>query len=458
MGQVNLGNMLIGTGYGANISGNSQTTSSTTSSESFDRTFDRTKVSLKTQESSNSTKSTAEKNESRQNVKQNEKTYENKEVKETDTIQVASKSDTASNEIDEVNKEGSEENDESKITEIEDQILILVSQAMNISIDEVKETLTQLGLEAKDLMGQEGFSTFIGEICGQGDVAEFLMNTGDLKNITTLFENLSTLDQSAQVVNKQNTVQQILVESLQQEGMMEVSSKKRVKIENQSHSILAIQTEETDLTRLNEEMTVSGVKSTDGDDENVEASDQSLNFLKGQEQQNEETGINVQVHNFTTTTFIQSFETDADTVTQMATTKSTLSGEVFIEQIDFKVLGQTRELNVQLSPKELGDLNIKIIENNGVLVAEIKVDNDKAKEFILNEIHLLKENLEEQGLNVVDVRVDIRQDNHQSHMEQERQKSSKRIQDIISKHFAESEEEKEEVTPIVGESEIDYMV
>lgn len=450
MGQVNLGNVLIGTGCGANISGNSRTTSSTTSSEAFDRTFDRTKASLKTQESSNSTRSTAEKNESRQNVKENEKIYQNKEAKETDTIQVASKSDVESDEIDEVNKERSEENDESKSTEIEDQILTLVSQALNISIDEVKETLTQLGLEAKDLMDQEGFSTFIGEICGQGDVAELLMNTGDLKNITTLFESLSTLNQYAQVTNRQNTVQQ--------EGVMEFSSEKKTKIENQPYSISTIQVEEMDQSRLDEEMTVSGIRTTDRYGENPETSDQSLNFLQGQEQQTEETGTNVQVHNFTTTAFIQSFEMDAGTVTQMTTTKSSLSGEVFIEQIDFKVLGQTKELNVQLSPKELGDLNIKIVENNGALVAEIKVDNDKAKEFILNEIHLLKENLEEQGLNVADVRVDIRQDNHQSHMEQERQKSSKRIQDIISKHFAESEEEKEEVTPIVGESEIDYMV
>lgn len=441
MGQVNLGNVLIETGYGANISGNSRNILGTTLGESFDRTFDRTKASLQTQESSNSTKSITQKNESGQNVKQNEKTYENKEVKETDTAQEAPKSDAASNEIDEVNKKGSEENDESKTTGIEDQILAIVSQALNISMDEVKETLTQLGLDAKDLMNQEGFSTFIGEICGQGDVAELLMNTGDLKNITSLFENLSTLGQYVQVTNKQNTIQP--------EGIMEYSSEKKTKIDKQPHSTSIIQMEETDQRRLDEE-------TTDGYGENSETSDQNLNFT--QEQWTEEMGINGQIHNLTTTTFIQNFETNAGIVTQMATKKSTLSGEVFIEQIDFKVLGQTKELNVHLSPKELGDLNIKIVENNGALVAEIKVDNDKAKEFILNEIHQLKENLEEHGLNVTDVKVDVRQDNHHSQMEQERQKSSKRIQEIISKHFSENEEEENRDIPIVGESEIDYMV
>ena len=105
-------------------------------------------------------------------------------------------------------------------------------------------------------------------------------------------------------------------------------------------------------------------------------------------------------------------------------------------------------------------MNIKIVENNGAMVAEIKVDNEKAKEFILNNIHELKDNLEEQGLNVADVKVDIKQDNRQSQMEQERQKSSKRIQEIISKHLNDAtlEEVEDNETPILSDSEVDYMV
>ena len=181
--------------------------------------------------------------------------------------------------------------------------------------------------------------------------------------------------------------------------------------------------------------------------------------MNEEEQSTSDLGITVPIHHFTTTTFTQTFETEAGLVTQ-TTTKQVVNGKAFIEQVDFKVLSQTKEITVSLSPKELGNMNIKIVEHNGAMVAEIKVENEKAKEFILNEINELKESLEEQGLNVTDVKVDIRQDNHQAQMEQERQKSSKRIQEIISKHLNEEELEDEEIkeNQILSDSEIDYMV
>ena len=447
MGQVNLGNLLIGIGYGANISESSQNALNFTSNASFDKVLNRAKNTSQTYDRLSSTKSVEQKDDSRHK----EESYDNKTVidneKGRNHTQITQKTDAISKET---NKEVQEE-EELENQGIEEQILILVGQSLNVSIDEIKETLNRLGLEIKDLMSQEGFSHFIGEICGQGSVAELLMNTNNLKSITALFEKLSTFKDQIQIVSSQNTMQHALMTSLQEQGLTERS------IENKSNSISMLQASETDQSTLNEEITISTIKTIEHYGEDTETSDQDLSFLQEQEKQTEEIGINVPVQHFTTTTFTQRFEAEVGTVTQMTTTKSIEHGEVLIKQVDFKVLAQTRELNVQLSPKELGDLNIRITENNGVLVAEIKVDNDKAKEFILNELHLLKENLQEQGLNVSDVKVDIRQDHHQSQMEQERQKSSKRIQEIISKHFAEVEEEKE-VAPMIGESEIDYMV
>ena len=103
-------------------------------------------------------------------------------------------------------------------------------------------------------------------------------------------------------------------------------------------------------------------------------------------------------------------------------------------------------------------MSIKLIEENSNIVAQIKVDNEKAKAFLINEMNSLKTALEERGLTVTDVRVDIKQDTHQSQMEQEKQKSSKRIQEIITKHM-EAFEEEEEIRPEkISDSEVDYMV
>lgn len=457
MGQFNLGTMTIGTPYGANSSGSSRNTSTVSASESFDKTFDRAKTSARTNNDPRSTKNATQNDDSKKNVatKRNESSYENKEVKNEGDTKATQKADSEDEKINESLQVEEESTDEV----IDNQILSLVSQVLHLSVDEIKEVLGQLGLEIQDLMNQEGFSTFISEACGQGSIAALLMETDDLKGIATLFEDLNALGEQLQEATLQNTSKETLINELQQNQISEIYIEDTPKIENVLNDLQSVQTDGNEHANVNEEVNLPVVKENVRYNEDTEASDEGLSFLQGSEEQAEDLGINVPVHNFTTTTFTQNFEAEGAIVTQTTTTKATASGEEFIKQIDFKVIGQTKELNIQLSPKELGDLNIKIVENNGALVAEIKVDNEKAKEFILSEIHLLKQNLEEQGLNVADVKVDIRQDNHQSQMEQERQKSSKRIQEIISKHFAEEDEEEyEDIAPIVSHSEVDYMV
>ncbi len=119
-----------------------------------------------------------------------------------------------------------------------------------------------------------------------------------------------------------------------------------------------------------------------------------------------------------------------------------------------------QEIKMQLSPRELGQLTIKMVEKNGMLVAEIQVENEKTKEFILNELNSLKDSLIQQGLEITNVQVDVRQNDQTKQMYQQRQKSSKRIQEIIAKHLQEFEEEEaSEVERLdVGDNEIDYMI
>lgn len=457
MGQFNLGTMIIGAPYGANSCGGSRNTSVVSESESFDKTFNRAKTSERMNNDSISTKNTTQDNDSKKSIeaKNNECTYESKKVKNEGDRKVTPKADSEDEKI----NDSLQVEEDSTTQVIDNQILALVSQVLHLSVDEIKEVLGQLGLEIQDLMSQEGFSTFISEACGQGSIAALLMETDDVKGIATLFEDLNALGEHLQEAMLENASKETLRNELQQEQISEIYNEGTPKIDNKLNDLQAVQVKGDENINVNEEVHLPTVKENVRYNEEAETSDEELSFLQGNEEQTENLGINVPVHHFTTTTFTQSFEAEGTLVTQTTTTKATGSGQEFIKQIDFDVIGQTKELNIQLSPKELGDLNIKIVENNGVLVAEIKVDNEKAKAFILNEIHLLKQNLEEQGLNVADVKVDIRQDNHQSQMEQERQKSSKRIQEIIAKHFVEDDEEVyEDIAPIVSSSEVDYTV
>lgn len=312
---------------------------------------------------------------------------------------------------------------------VNDQILVLMSEILEIPIEEIEMQLNEMSLQPADLLTEEGFGEWASQILvGEERNALLLNEEIDMTQVRSLFE---TLEGFKEDLGEETIELLSLLEPTEEVVAMPHLVESTVSKENRYQDIDETILEE-DLTQLTGTETLS----------------------------NSDLGLTVPIQNFTTTTTTYQYETDSGIMTQTVTTKVTPNGQTFIEQVDFKALGQTKELNVSLSPRELGQMNIKIVEHHGVIVAEIKVDNEKAKEFISNEIEGLKHNLEEQGINVTEVKVDIRQNNRESQMQQERQKSSRRIAQILTHQLTEVSEIEEdfENRPILSDSEVDYIV
>lgn len=442
MGYMNLGSMLIQPTSGLNQTGEIRDTGISSQDQSFNKKLSEMRQNIQPNRLDYTpVNKNVKDNNKRQNqdLKTNNELSENKKVEKDSSSKNTSKVSKDSNtklEETNTNKKESELPEEIDANEVDEQILMLVSQSLNMPIEEVTQLLSELGIEVQDLLSQESFGMFVAEALGAGNMELLLTKNGDLSKVTQLFEHLTQLRES---ISQDGVLSRDLGHLQEQIPTLE------------NEAIQAVQKIPTVMDASSE------VKA--GKEHLIEESKNQLSFLAESETTTNGVGEQIPVHNFTSSQFVKHFQTGNGTIMQTITSKVSGSGEAFIEQIDFKVIGQTKELSVQLSPKELGQLNIKIVEQNGSLIAEIKVDNEKAKDFILNEIHLLKEKLEGEGLNVSDVKVDIRQDQRQSQMEQEKQKSSKRIQEIISKHFGEVEEEEEESpAPTLTESEVDYMV
>lgn len=340
------------------------------------------------------------------------------------------------------------------INSIEDQMLQLICEALNIPLEEVTSQLEQMGLSVQDLLSEENFGTFINQMVSEGDVNALLTGEVDIQQMSTLFAELQELGTQMPINPDIPLAHEFIMEEVQEKiALNPVQDEISVEMNgsDEQHEMLASQINESvQLDDFRKERYHSPETLTD------ELAD--VGPLGEHTSNTSELGMTIPIHNFTTTTFTQNFYDQAGVVTHTTVMKQVVNGKAFIEQVDFKVLGQIKELNVALSPKELGDMNIKIVEQHGTMIAEIKVDNEKAKEFILNEIGELKDSLEEQGLNVADVKVDIRQDNHEAQMQQERQKSSKRIQEILATFEDKDMEEEVSETPILSDSEVDYMV
>lgn len=425
MSEVNsIANLFLGNMTNQFSNSNVHTTSKQKSVDTFSQKL--TEAKQTTTKSFN--KTTEDKNEFKTNTTQKKEQTQSKEDTKVTKKKDNQKEITTKEEAPEKVEDLSE--DELKEV-VNEQILVIMSEILEIPTEEIEMQLNEMNLEPVDLLTEEGFGEWASQILAGEERNALLLNEEiDMTQIRSLFENLEGLKEDL----GEEVVAQVTDLLSQLETTEEVVTMPHVANlpKEERHQEMNETVVEEDLTQL----------------------------TGGEMTSNSDLGLTVPIQNFTTTTTTYQYETDSGIMTQTVTAKVTPNGQTFIEQVDFKTLGQTKELNVMLSPRELGQMNIKIVEQHGVIVAEIKVEHEKAKEFILNEIETLKQNLEEQGINVTEVKVDIRQNDRESQMHQERQKSSRRIAQILANQLTDDNELEEdfENKPILSDSKVDYIV
>lgn len=346
--------------------------------------------------------------------------------------------------IDEDTYSNKEEFEELLSEEDKQDILELISQSLNLPLEQVQIILEDKGLQIQDLLRIEGFSDCIQGLIGEENMAVLLTEESPLESVTNLFQTLQEKAEELLSLTRQQdkeTQYDLEVIDLQVQGaQVEQQESNQVQTREILNTSALVETEE----EVEEQSILQ-------EQETLTIGEEGTKSIQG-------LGITVPIKHFHSMNFHSQYSSSVE-AGGVGQAISTEGSHFILEQLDFKEIGQLKELNIQLSPKALGTMNIRLIENNGVLIAEIKVDNDRTKTFIQEEIQALKERLQEQGLNISEVKVDIRQNHAKSQMQQERQKSSKRIQELIRQQFEIEEEiEPEQQDHYIGESEVNYMI
>ncbi|MCR5797216.1 MAG: flagellar hook-length control protein FliK [Eubacterium sp.] len=78
-----------------------------------------------------------------------------------------------------------------------------------------------------------------------------------------------------------------------------------------------------------------------------------------------------------------------------------------VKQIKIRVMPQTTSMELMLNPATLGRVNLSVMTRDGVATATLTVQNEYAKEALESQIVTLRENLENQGLKVESVEVNV---------------------------------------------------
>lgn len=81
--------------------------------------------------------------------------------------------------------------------------------------------------------------------------------------------------------------------------------------------------------------------------------------------------------------------------------------EQVVEQIKVQIKPQTTAMEIQLNPENLGKINLSVVSKDGQLTATITAQTQIAKEALEGQLQILKENLNNQGLKVEAVEVNV---------------------------------------------------
>ena len=325
------------------------------------------------------------------------------------------------------------ENEPLTVEGIETLLMQLLTTQFPISEETIEQVLNDQGITLNDLTNQETFRNFVMEALGQDEMS-LLEGKGDIKAIANLWEQIKAIQSISYIENKVVTEEFFINQD-------EVIQRKVTTVE--------IPKVEEGLEQLSQVLSVEEIETIEVNPKNLKDVLQNVVDVEGSiggqiEGEITDLGITLPIQGVLKEDALRYWQTGHMESSIMHTQNvENLVHAQMLEKIHYADLQSGKELEMQLTPKELGKLTLKMVEQNGVLTAQIKVDQDKTKELIMENLAALKEGLEKQGLVIKDVQVEVRKDSHQTQMEMGKQKSTKRIQDIIAKHMSELEEEQE---------------
>lgn len=324
---------------------------------------------------------------------------------------------------------------------------ILMSQ-LNLSKEQIEEILSTQGITLDELTQEENFRQFVMTAL-ETDEVTLLSDSDQMQTIKQLWEAFKTIEntngQSKQVVTKEMVIEDgKVVEQTTTVEVKKIDEEATVDHQNIPKVLESVRVETSHMPVIN--------KKGEGDtivDEPV---------ILGRTQIGMGMTIPIQALVKDQPTYLWQEMQSFSTANMNQNIANPVHSQI-IEKFRYSELQMAKEVQMDLAPKELGKLSLKMVEQNGVITAQIKVEQDKTKELIMQNIESLKEGFEKQGLSIADVQVEVKKDPHQSQMEKEKQKSVKRIQELISKHMeAEPEVERVEHSKIdnLTSAEVDY--
>lgn len=343
------------------------------------------------------------------------------------------------------------ESEVKKITDdISSQIVKKVTDALDISEDELNNAMQLLGLTAMDLLNPANLAALYCEVTGNASDPQALVLNADF---TALFNDVSQ-------VASENDAQLDLLSQLTASDDGEILDADIVSSADTNESTGSVNTPEKTVDSSNDDTAASGQNINDTADEAVKVYDSSTQDSSYQNSDegtsSGETGNGITSDENTEKTQSKSQvdssfddsgervlhhddgahsdnsvlhasvseQLNTDTSFEMSQSQSRLrvdTTDIIRQIVDSMSISNTTEesaINLQLTPESLGRMYINISQKNSEISARIAVSNEAVKEALQTQMVNLKEALNNSGIRVNEVEITVASHEFERNLEQ----------------------------------------
>lgn len=365
----------------------------------------------------------------------------------------------------EINEKDIKEKDIKETNELDEKILTSLEQVLQIPKEKITEIMNNLSINLSDLNKPQNLLEFVKEVFEVENEVVLLSKENikdiilDLNEITKNMDSLEKLE-NIELKSTTNDIQKLL-EKLDGKVEEVSTNNKEAKVTTQTQTTILPQNAGNN-SSTEEETTQSNNK-----EQNNENQDNSFNISSTKNVVLEQLkNNNVNDNTLQEDNIIKGFDALGTTKTANITLPKTqvlrnINMTDTIAQIMDKIKSTIKpnvlEVRIVLNPENLGEVSLKIATRNGIITAEFIAESQRVKEVIESNFNKLKDTLQEQGIDVGALEVNVSSDGNNSNenfTSDKRKKSNNYTQNDINEEIL--NEQNEEIIDV--NSSVSYTV
>ena len=293
------------------------------------------------------------------------------------------------------------EPDMDKVVEAISSLLIDLADILNLSVDELTQTMEQLNFSVDDLLNPDNLKELMLTV-NQADSTDLLVDEGLSEQFQAIMDSLNlclsqlpddfeNLTESIPVTmlteNLPEQMDFVMQEDIPETGMEFVDA------DAQTEPVVIVENNRTDDS--------NGKKEFSENTEHLESDVVGKPVIDSKKQDNE-----IHFENPILQNIQESLEMTDDVALSGEITRAQVQViDQIVEQVKVQMNQDNTTLQMQLYPEHLGRIQINVVSKEGIMTAQIVAENDAAKQAIEGGLASLKETMENQNIKIEAIEV-----------------------------------------------------